>query len=378
MPGQASLSHLAAARLTTLFVDELGLGVPAHARAGRRQSTTVHPAGDTSPFDFALDVFDGRSRRRLYAEVKPRPLREYFAVFAHAAERLHRREPNAIPLFVVPRLTARARAELRELRLNYADLAGNVHVRAPGMAIDREGMPDTEPPILHRGPDPFTDRASLVLRALLARPGAWLRVTELATEAGVTKGWVSRVAVILEQRSYVEREGSRLRLADPTRVLLDWSARYTWSDNRIESYLAPFEHDELLDRVRDVLSAEPAAAALTLLAASDLVAPHVHHDQVHLYVEPARLAMVRDRIRQVLSLEPVRQGGNVHLVDPYYRHSVFFDRGEVHGLPVVSPVQLYLDLVHFPLRGAEAAAMLARTTLARHFSLTATQLRELT
>lgn len=372
------LSRLAAERLTTLFGEELAMGLPAGTSAGRQRRDKTHAVSSERHADVTLDIFDGRSRRRVYATVKPRLLRAYVDAFSDSAARLHTREPNAISLFVVPRLTARARAELREAHLNYADLTGTVYVRAPGIVIDREGTRENEPLAADRGPDPFTDRASLVLRALLARPDAWFRVTELAAEAGVTKGWVSRVAKALELRAYIERSGARVRLADPVRVLVDWSARYSWADNRIESYVAPFDYPELLTAVGEVLAEVQASVALTLLAASDLVAPHVRHGQVHLYVESTQWASVRDHARRRLSLEPVRHGGNFHLLDPYYRDSVFFHRHEVRGLPVVSPVQLYLDLVHFPVRGAEAAAMLARTTLARSFSLSPAQVRELT
>jgi hypothetical protein len=51
----------------------------------------------------------------------------------------------------------------------------------------------------------------------------------------------------------------------------------------------------------------------------------------------------------------VAQGTNVILVSPYYRHSVFYDKQKANNLVLVSDIQLYLDLYHYPLRGLEQA-----------------------
>lgn len=52
------------------------------------------------------------------------------------------------------------------------------------------------------------------------------------------------------------------------------------------------------------------------------------------------------------------QGANVILVSPYYKHSVFYDLQKIKKLWVVSDIQLYLDLYHYPLRGLEQAEYL--------------------
>ena len=48
---------------------------------------------------------------------------------------------------------------------------------------------------------------------------------------------------------------------------------------------------------------------------------------------------------------------------PYYRVSAFFDRQEASGLPVVSDLQLYLDLYDYPLRGREQAEQILERRL---------------
>jgi hypothetical protein len=49
------------------------------------------------------------------------------------------------------------------------------------------------------------------------------------------------------------------------------------------------------------------------------------------------------------------EGGNVVLLKPWYRTSVWHGMHEVSGIPVASPLQLALDLWHYPLRGREQA-----------------------
>jgi len=67
---------------------------------------------------------------------------------------------------------------------------------------------------------------------------------------------------------------------------------------------------------------------------------------------------VIDRFRKKLRLDEVEQGANVIILDPYYKTSVFYGLQEVDGLWVVSDIQLYLDLYHYPVRGLEEAEYL--------------------
>jgi len=51
------------------------------------------------------------------------------------------------------------------------------------------------------------------------------------------------------------------------------------------------------------------------------------------------------------------------LVRPYYRNSAFYDGRRIDGLPVVSDIQLYLDLYGYPVRGREQAEHLFQKRL---------------
>jgi len=60
-----------------------------------------------------------------------------------------------------------------------------------------------------------------------------------------------------------------------------------------------------------------------------------------------------DRLR----LKPVSSGANVTLIEPY-DEGVLYGATEVERAPVVSPVQLYLDLAQTKGRGEAASAIL--------------------
>jgi hypothetical protein len=76
---------------------------------------------------------------------------------------------------------------------------------------------------------------------------------------------------------------------------------------------------------------------------------------------------VIDRFRKKLKLDEVKQGANVIILDPYYKNSVFYGLREVDGLLVVSDIQLYLDLYHYPIRGLDKAEHLYEKRLKNLF-----------
>jgi hypothetical protein len=62
-------------------------------------------------------------------------------------------------------------------------------------------------------------------------------------------------------------------------------------------------------------------------------------------------------IKEALKLKPVQSSSNVTLIVPYDR-GVFYDLKRYDEMPVVSPVQLYLDLISYKGRGEDAAQFL--------------------
>jgi hypothetical protein len=90
------------------------------------------------------------------------------------------------------------------------------------------------------------------------------------------------------------------------------------------------------------------------------VAPHASWDRVHVYVD-AKDESALVRIGEDHGWEPADDGRLV-LLRPYYRTSVWHGLQIIRGAPVVSTLQLALDLWHYPLRGREQAEHLLTVT----------------
>lgn len=64
-----------------------------------------------------------------------------------------------------------------------------------------------------------------------------------------------------------------------------------------------------------------------------------------------------DALVNGMNLKKVPSGANLEVILPY-DEGVFYQATGVDNIPVVSPVQLYLDLANMPGRGEEAAKFL--------------------
>jgi hypothetical protein len=96
--------------------------------------------------------------------------------------------------------------------------------------------------------------------------------------------------------------------------------------------------------------------ALTLQAGGSLLLPHAPVEQVHVYVDVTN-AEGLSRLAQRLDWPPDPRG-QLHFLVPFYRASIWTGvkmRGEV---PVVSELQLMLDLWDHPIRGREQAEVI--------------------
>ncbi|MBU4479198.1 MAG: hypothetical protein KKH34_08985 [Candidatus Omnitrophica bacterium] len=108
-----------------------------------------------------------------------------------------------------------------------------------------------------------------------------------------------------------------------------------------------------MERIKDVLRQEQYA--LTLHTAANLLTSFVRTDEIYLYLKLADWAGDILGLRQKLELKELVRSGNFHIIRPYYKNSVFFNKQKIKGFAVVSNLQLYLELYHFQPRGREHA-----------------------
>jgi len=263
----------------------------------------------------------------------------------------------------VIRRGAALRNRLRQRGLNYVDLSGAVRLVSGRILIDRTDLKPARISGSARVVDPFSDRNSLVPRMLLSEPGREWRVREIAAAAGVALGTASEVLRRLGTLGLVEvsrrTRTTSARVIDPQLLVRKWCERYAWTHNRSLAFHAPIgSSSRFLARLPKALAGE--RWALTLQAGASLIAPHATWERVHLYAAAASVDALYE-IGARAGWSPAEDGKLV-LMLPYYKQSVWQGLRQVNGLPVVSTLQLVLDLWHYPLRGREQAEHLLTVT----------------
>jgi DNA-binding Lrp family transcriptional regulator len=261
------------------------------------------------------------------------------------------RNPEIVPIMVAKYLSPLKRDECKKAGVCFLDLSGNVFLNYEGIYIERIGFPNLFPE-KRKGRKPFSDKASLILRAMLLKDKLW-GVRELAELVNLDPGYVSRMIRELEKLNYLVRANAKVKLRDPKAVLEDWVGQYDYRKNEERKYFCVARSpDEILSKLKDLNIPEQIDYALGFHAGAYLVSPHAVFNEVHIYVSNQESI---DLFVKQLNSRPVEQGANIILLSPYYKHSVFYGKQKIEGLWVVSGLQLYLDLYKYPLRGLEQA-----------------------
>jgi len=257
------------------------------------------------------------------------------------------------PVFIAPYISPAAAAICDQYQVGYFDLAGNCRLAFDQVYIRREGFPN--PSVQKRDlRSLYSPKAERVLRVLLAVGKRNWRMQELADEARVSLGQAANVKKLLSDREWIEADagGFRLRSLDVAvlPMLTEWAGSYRMERSIAREYYSlkpiPQTEAELAEASRGIR----AQVAFSAFSGAVRFAPAVRYQRVTAYVQgdPTVLA---DR----LGLKSVSSGANVTLLHPY-DEGVYYGTKEVKGAPVVSPVQLYLDLTQTKGRGEEAAS----------------------
>jgi hypothetical protein len=259
---------------------------------------------------------------------------------------------DLVPIIVAQYLSPDRRKQCQNAGVYFLDLSGNVFLEYEDLYIERIGFPNRFPEE-RRGRGPFSDKASLMLRAMFSNKVKLWGVRELAQSVNLNPGFVSRMARELEKRNYVVRLNAKLKLRDPKSILEDWVREYDYKKNReVKFFCLGKSPDEIMDKVRDVHISEAVQYAFGLHAGAHLASPYAVYNEVHIYI-PNRASI--EFFEKRLKLKEAQQGANVIFLLPYYKQSVFYGKQKIRDLWVVSDIQLYLDLYNYPIRGLEQA-----------------------
>lgn len=271
--------------------------------------------------------------------------------------------------WVIHRGSLELQRSLRQEGISFVDLKGTVHLNLPGLIVDRSGLKPVSPSPRagKRLIDPFADQSSLALRVLLTNPTSrvW-GVRELAEAAGINPSTCSRAVRVLSADSLLEFErvgrSSRIQVRDPAALFNRWAQVYGWDRNALYGFDAPIgDPYKFLPRLKRAIGKR--RWALSLQAGAALTAPHAAWRRIHLYLAENEGHEVR-RLARDAGWRGAEEG-NLVVMLPFYRRSVWWGLERHRGYPVANTLQLALDLWHYPLRGREQAEHLLETRLAR-------------
>ncbi len=312
-------------------------------------------AGGSEPVRFAIEVCaDPRLARVLHAAEQARRFAERSGAFAAVA---------------LPRLGPKLRHALRERGVGYLSLDGQVYLRGGGVLIDRR-LDDQRRHQSAAAPSGnlFADKSSLFLRHLLSVRAAPLGIRDVAAQLGISPGLASRVASRMKNEGYLVEDDGLSRLVGRDALLADWAEFYRRRAKRQRErrfYLHARDAESVMHRLANAAWDDPHVPpwGLSFHAGASLVAPFAFFSEVHVLIEAVSNEAV-DAFVHRFGLEPARREANVIVVHPYYQESWSYGLREIGGLPVVSDVQLYLDLTAYPRRGAEQAERIRERILA--------------
>lgn len=341
-------------------------------RRAEKLLSHVDQAADLS----AVLYLDGRNVQ-LDIEVKSRLTSEVIERFAD------QRDKNGIRtrILFAPSIQPALQKQLREKKVNFVDLKGNVFLRAPGVRIDVVGrgggvgnlLPKTEVPV-----NPFGKKASRVVRALWELSVDPIRERELAAYANVSPSWAYKIIEEMKARGYAQENSEGVLLADPARLLKDWSNAYEWTRNSRQTFFLPFPEGEVVGRLKHAFEKYAVDWALTLTAGARYRVGYVSDTGMYeVYAMSKQPPALRNALEE-LHAERVESGGNLMLLSPpYYGSGVFRGLNRESDLPLVSDLQLFLDLRNYPVRGPETAEVLLQRRIVPKLKLSHSRIREL-
>ena len=272
----------------------------------------------------------------------------------------HKTGRNGDQLMVAaPYITPEGAKLCRDDNVSYFDLAGNCRIAMGLLYIERTGIPNPFQKNVMAAPSLYGMRGERILRILLTDPKQAWKVAPLASLTGVSAGTVSIVRKLLIERDWAKDTSDGILLTQPEKLLRDWAQVWGRRAFRPFTYFSRLGTQETEQKLGNFARSQDRNVALTGAAAAWRYAPMTRYQRTQIYWagEPEELADLMD-------WKKTDSGANVHILTPRDR-GVFDGMQMIGGVPVVGPVQTFLDLQRDPARGEEAAEHLWQTLLFR-------------
>lgn len=317
------------------------------------------PASFRDLADLTVAVTNGHNNSTFAIEVKsqghPKQLRDAITQLLRFRHHSNRSEYLVV---AAPFITPDGAAVCEEEKVGYFDLAGNCRLQFANCYIERTGKPnpfrrDTKA----LAPNLYGPKSERILRVLFHEMDKPWKVLPLAEAADVSAGTVSSVRNMLLEREWARDTTDGIKLTQPQALLRDWAVVWARRRERPRGFFTLLPLDQAEQKMADFARSQSRPFALTGAAGAWRCAPMTRYQRTQVYWEgdPTDLA-------NAAGLKPAESGANVQIFSPR-DDGVLLHREEIDGVPVVSPLQLYLDLLRDPARGEEAAAHVWDTLL---------------
>lgn len=343
----------------TQIADQLPKSVPQGLTIGQ---FNMQPGGNNRP-DVEAVLKTGEREVPIVIEVQntggTATLRE-----AARQAKVYGSESGAVPFVAGRFFGERARQVAKEEGVGIIDLAGNFYLKQGDLYIEK--IVDKNP-FVQKSPlkNLFAPVSSRVARVLLANPSKTWLLGELSQEANVSLGQTHKVIDRMVEEEIIERnEEGKLSLKNIATLLEEWKKVYpSYQQQKFTFFSYRQGYMAILASVLEKSGNRPFA--LSFFSGADLVAPFIRGiTRVQFYVQ--QFADI-EQWKSTLELQEIESGGNVELYVPY-DEGVFYKKQMISSpavgeVPIVSNIQLYMDLFSNPARGAEQAEHLREIKL---------------
>lgn len=296
-------------------------------------------------------------------------------VLAHRLERqataLPKTKATTRPLLLAPYVPPKQAAFLRGRGIDYADDAGNVHLKAPGVLVQIEGK---RPGPAKTVKDGITKGWVKVTLAGLLNPALFEGpYHQLAAAAGVTPPTVMTCLRDLERRGLLDVRGRRRRLIGRQELLPLWIQGYVNTlrprlpERRFRLLTAPHPQKGL-DRLKDGLKAHGIAWCLTGAAAALQLTHYYETGVTEIYAAPRTIT---DTVARELKAQPTEGDANLVVIEPPIPGIVREQDVQEPLLPAAPALLAYAELrYHATAQADEAAELLLPLIEGRHGATT--------
>lgn len=270
---------------------------------------------------------------------------------------------SVYPILIATHISESVAEICEEEGVGHLDLSGNCNIEFGGIWIERKGLPRKYKEVRSQK-SLFSLKASRILRILLQGRLVSHKVEELAETADVSLGLVSKVRRLLLDEALAEESREGIRVTKPWKILDQWLDEDDFAKRTdIHEYSTLLSDHVLAESLRDYcdIHASPkiGGPVFTQNFAASLRAPHNVPTAVSAYLEELPN---EQRLLKELKARPVSRGaGNLRIIVPSDFKGVTLGQHtspEYPRIPIVSDLQLYLDLVGGERNGREQADVL--------------------